>query len=193
MALVLPDGYALVTLKFRMGAAAHEALVVFGAVNGAGSVQTDAVDWANNVQQNLLPFMGDSTVFESASLIAREATDYLTGYWAINDNGGKAEQSLPPNCALLVKKITGVMGRANQGRMYLPGCLDTDTSNSGILDSDYAAEVQAGLDAFLTSTEPMYIFHRDPLNPSDYDHAPPTLVNVLALQATIATQRRRLR
>jgi hypothetical protein len=113
--------------------------------------------------------------------------------WAIS--GTATGSLLPPNCAVLAKKVTALGGRENQGRAYLPGItsfaasLDTSgtfsaanaltiTNAMNQLRDDLIADVTIG-PAFPV------ILHSSA--------SPPTQITEWAVSNKLATQRRRLR
>lgn len=113
-----------------------------------------------------------------------------------NDRGTYAGNALPPNCAALVQKRTGLGGRRNRGRLYLPGIPEAAVGPAGLLIGTYPAGASAEVQGWFTAlaavggiSEP-YLFHTtDPLTAG----IPPTIITSVTLAPKIATQRRRLR
>jgi hypothetical protein len=111
--------------------------------------------------------------------------------------GERTTGSLPPNCAVLLQKRTGLGGRKNRGRLYMPHSVPEGAVNeAGIIDSVWVAthNTQAAIwmdrltNGGGTSTPtPMVVLHSLPSDPL------PTPVTQLIAQSTLATQRRRLR
>lgn len=115
--------------------------------------------------------------------------------------GGAAGTKLPPNVALLVKKSTGLGGRANHGRTYFPFVLENPQVNeNGTIVGASQAALQTVADAFLAQLtadgEPMCIAHKQfnvPLPPHFVTHITTgPLVTSYTVEQLIATQRRRL-
>lgn len=108
----------------------------------------------------------------------------------IAGTGGGAP--VPINCALLVTKLTGVGGRRNKGRMYIPPFLpgESQVDQNGVLASGVQATIQGQIDAAVAANEAddigYVLFHQ---TGSDT----PTTVTELRLENLIATQRRRMR
>jgi hypothetical protein len=103
---------------------------------------------------------------------------------------------LPQNCAYLVHKLSGLTGRRNRGRLYLPGGIEGEVDGNGRLSVAHRNGVQTGMNTFKTSIDAcaafdgMYVLHNLPIaSPS----IPPTKVTSLLVDPVIATQRRRLR
>ena len=132
---------------------------------------------------------GSSTPFEAT------ATGALT-------NGTGAISPPPPNCALLIKKSTGVAGKKNRGRTYVPWSVDmSHVSETGVLDNAFLAAEQVHLDGFLAdfvgNGTPMVIANKVLSSPTPPNYV--TNIHVGAevltykLENQLATQRRRLR
>lgn len=116
--------------------------------------------------------------------------------------GQSPQTYLPQNSAVLIKKNTGLGGRRNRGRMFVPGLAgEASVSNLGVVVESTRLIWQGVADAFLAALEatnggivpsqPMQVLHTpDPIT----GVAPaPTPVSSLTVASTIATQRRRLR
>lgn len=106
--------------------------------------------------------------------------------------GGSSSECLPSNCALLVKKLTGLGGRKNRGRFFYPDVRRPAVNMNGVIDStNLATYTSAVSDWFtnlgdVTGLEDGYLFHSD-------DNDAPTELVQFAVQSRIATQRRRMR
>jgi hypothetical protein len=107
-------------------------------------------------------------------------------------NGAGTSDPAPINCALLVKKVTGLSGRKNRGRFYYPDVFADVVSPAGVLSPAAVIDYQAAvLDWFGTLAavgvlDGAVLLHTDPLDT-------PTPVLQVIVQNKIATQRRRLR
>lgn len=101
--------------------------------------------------------------------------------------GGTAGAS--PNVAVLVKKTTGVAGRKNRGRFYLPGVIESQLDDLGKLTTTARNNWQADSLAWFNSMT------THDLNPviNHSDLSVPTTVDAYDVQELVATQRRRLR
>lgn len=106
-------------------------------------------------------------------------------------DGGVTGASVMPQVAGLVRKLTGLGGRANRGRFYLPHLSSTTISSSGQIGGAALGDYQEVMETWLTGLESegitVYILHSDP-GASD-----PTEVTSVAFQQQVATQRRRNR
>lgn len=118
----------------------------------------------------------------------------IEGAIGVNLPGVDAAGSIPINGALLVRKLSGLAGRANRGRMFVPpyGLGEEDVTQAGYIDPTALITAQSlytnWLDVFEATTvgNVMVIHHADPL-------VTPTPISNLEVDNRIATQRRRLR
>jgi hypothetical protein len=156
-------------------------------------------------------FDSDATSLEalwSAHIVAQ-----MSGFWtfsravwrvqegAVRDKsyavtGGKSAEALPPQCAVLVTKVTGIPGRKNRGRWYLAGLMETDVAGSGALTTTGKLDWQTACSQFILGMPALHfapmLLHNEAAIPPPADHFP-TPITDFAVQVTIATQRRRLR
>lgn len=115
--------------------------------------------------------------------------------------GGAA---LPQNCGLLIHKRTEGAGRGKNGRVYLPGIPEERVDGRGVVDTAFVALQQAEADQFWATFDgtdfPFLAVNHGLVkvpgsDPPVYTDPPFLWDNVtsLAIDQTIATQRRRLR
>jgi|ERR1700681_4508308 len=178
------------------------------ALNVAGvpsvAVAQDAVDdFSNNFQATwgtvldtdvtmLAPTIklgdGSTTPFEAVSAVPVALGANITAV-------------VTPNVAVLMKKTSGLGGRQNRGRTYMPFALDANVVNENgtipaVNVASYTSLGMAMLAQLTLDGEPMVIAHRVfnvPLAPHYVTaiHTGP-LVTAYNCESTIATQRRRL-
>jgi hypothetical protein len=111
--------------------------------------------------------------------------------WSGSIAGGGGPGVLPQNCALLVRKNTGLAGRKGKGRMYIPAILaEGNVDAVGNIDAGTVAALQGHMNDF-------YGHLNDITNVSTAllhgDGSDPTFITGFSVQPVIATQRRRLR
>lgn len=104
-------------------------------------------------------------------------------------NGTIAGAAATVNVAYLVRKTTGAGGRANRGRLYLPGVTESKVSAAGAVASTDLTDYNNVLNTWrlglaLESIE-MQILHSE--------SSDPTPVTQIFMDPKVATQRRRLR
>ena len=109
-----------------------------------------------------------------------------------------------PNVACLLKKTTGLAGKQNRGRMYLPWAFgENGISDTGLLTGDQVTTVQDAASAWLAAlagnNTPLVICNRThSVNPTPppakyvSHYAKGAGVTALTLEAYAATQRRRM-
>lgn len=109
------------------------------------------------------------------------------------DDGTGTTTLLTQNTTYLVKKLTGLGGRANRGRMFLPFARAENVSDTGQLDSATIEYLQGHVDQLLQDVNDadspigvMVLLHTDPGNTPDN-------ITAMTVSPTVATQRRRLR
>lgn len=198
MALVLPDGYGIATITWTVAGAGSPAQSVIGYDNGANDATTNAERFGTLIQNHLLTFMANPVFLDSIRTVQRDGMAYTVAeLQPEGENQGQVmTPSIPSNTSWLIKKVSGVMGRANTGRWYLPGVPEASVDASGGLDpairSAFQGAITDGMIIF-NAGGPMVLLHRNPLDPDDYSTIPPTDVTNLLLDGTVATQRRRLR
>lgn len=116
--------------------------------------------------------------------------------------GGASSTTVPPNVALLVKKVTALGGKQNRGRTYYPFLIDSSLiSEAGVIQTSALNTWQGVMNAFLTALSsaniPMCIANKVfnvPLPPhhvTSINTGP--LVTGLVVESIAATQRRRIR
>jgi hypothetical protein len=97
------------------------------------------------------------------------------------------------NTSVLVKKITGVAGRAHRGRAYFPpiSLAEVDVNNVGMIDSTVVATIQSNWDGFISALDSaadltfLALLHASADDPDE--------INSWQVEGQVATQRRRLR
>jgi|tagenome__1003787_1003787.scaffolds.fasta_scaffold20480459_2 hypothetical protein len=107
----------------------------------------------------------------------------------MGDAGGVAHVASVASESFLVHKYTGLGGRKNRGRIFLPGLSDQDRDPYGVLIGSKVTELQNNLTDFYG------LLQSSNLQPRllHSDATPPTNILQFQLDGKIATQRRRLR
>lgn len=192
----VPPGFVNLVFAY-MRAGDNEAMI-----NGLGfawdgstpyqDIVNDAFDaWADSDLQ------GDTTSTTSLVRVTGEFGTIGTGNLVIDSSrtpaaGSSGEEALPSNCAILVKKLTGLGGRANRGRLYYPDARKDHVNVNGLMDDTWIAQMQDDFEGWLTAVrgvtglEEAVLFHADP-------EVAPTELTAIVVQPQIATQRRRMR
>lgn len=203
MTLVIPTGYAQASVEMRAAGDPDPWYCTFGldisAVGGDLEAVADSfmAAWYNAFGQELQ----DNVVNTAVNLVVgQDGPDNLIYRKAYNNPGLSDAPKLPQNCALLVTKNSGLGGRTNRGRFYVPSILsDTTVTNTGVIDAGLVTVYDTIANTFLGVLEtggidpeavaiPMVILHNQ-----DSPAAIPTPVTSLSCSGVISTQRRRLR
>jgi hypothetical protein len=197
-----PSGYADVSLELTNVALTRPSFITFGV--DPSSIFPDAI--ANSVLTaviaagSLLAAIDSNVTLTAVRVSAGTASGEDLVYELPTTNvGGFASTSLPPNCAVLVHKVTARGGRRGRGRMFLPwAASETAVDEAGKIGSADVTVIQGRMNTFLTAlttnSVAMVLLHRD----SGPEVSPPTAPgdpdSVLSLRVDplISTQRRRL-
>jgi len=134
--------------------------------------------------------LDSSTLWGPVRASVNMGAGVVTGDGTSDDLGGAGIDTVPMNCALLVRKTSSQPGRGGRGRYFIPFALEeTDVSETGQIDgttvSDWQTIQTAFLAALVAEDVPMVILHSGA--------GVPAAVTTLNVQSKIATQRRRLR
>ena len=199
MALIIPPGFAQVTIPFRHASLAREAVITFGVdVSASGG---DYVAVADELLEDYSTTLGtildsDVTAGPVRLRVGQDGGDPLAVEGTTTFAAGAGGASLPSNCAVLFKKTSATGGRKGRGRFYLPwSAADSGVNDVGQIDPADVPEYQTLADDFLTALTagtqdtPMVILHDSTgigIEP------PPSVVLALTVDPLIANQRRRL-
>lgn len=189
--MIIPPGFAQVTLPFDHQASSRDALVVFGVENaGAFTQPSDLADavWSA-VNADLVPIIDANVVLGPVEVRMNVGGTELVGQGADSSLGAAVNETVPANTAVLWKKVSGIAGRKNRGRMYLPwAAAENDVTEVGVISPSTVTDFQTAADAFLgdlaTADVPMVILHNSV--------GTPTSVTSLVVDPLVATQRKRI-
>lgn len=186
MGYVIPADFSRVSLEYKpVSSIGSRPSFGFGVAGGPSDPLADAVLLSH--LDNVLPRIGDNYVLER--VVVRndvEVVERLT-----NQVGLVTSPVAPPSVSALVRLATGLAGRANRGRVFLPGWLtEASLDDTGTIESGTLTDIQTAWDAFIADIDtgglhPLVILHS---TSSD-----PTPVTAAVVQGIAATQRRRLR
>lgn len=111
---------------------------------------------------------------------------------SLDHHGGGSNNSTPANVAGLIKKGAAVGGRANRGRMFVPGLEEGNVNSGGVIETSYLLTLGTAAQSLLTDDGVIssgYILHSED-SPGD---PAPTFITSLVFDPVVATQRRRQR
>jgi len=184
---VIPAGFAGVQVFYDLpGQGTDDAQVTFG-------LQAPTYNTAiANALDDIFKEHAEEVLVAECDILRTELTTG-TGLHFISTNasvpGTVAQAMATPQVAYLLRKNTGVGGRKNTGRMYLPGVSEANTNGSGEVDAGMLNDLgvfQLNLLADMGAADmTMFILHSSALDD-------PTEVTSMTPQLLVATQRRRL-
>lgn len=183
-------------------------------VTRAESVEDQAGVFVNQWANDILPQMVNNYSFEQVSWVDLNSADGTvgirtsTGTETLPQAGGSASQPMPTNVATLVRKLTVSSRGARKGRTYWYGAneLATEDPNINTILAATVTGFQASWNNFfgnINQDASGLLFNYDSrlcvvhITERDADGHPTagvsTDVSAFSVQATLATQRRRLR
>lgn len=192
MSIQIPPGFAHIDMAFRHSSYQRDAHVTFGV-----DIQGDPTFVATGVLGSWLTewngrLDSEVTLREVTATIGQDGGDPVIDSVTNSTAGGRSGASGTVALAVLVSKRTGLGGRRNGGRWFLPWMVaDTEISELGIVTAGVVTLLQTRADNFLGSLEdaslPMVILHRTGVSAVPA----PTPVTSLLVDGVISTQRRR--
>jgi hypothetical protein len=190
------DGYGLVRFDFIGTAGVGHAQCELAFHNTSG-VLVNPGD-ANTIQSafgtNVMPIISTLVTLQSVQVVevmGGVVQEFISTNAPVS--GGQSGALLPPNVCMLIKKQTGLLGKANRGRMYLPGASESLVVDPATISVAHLATIQTAMTAFYTA---MVAAHFQPFLIKKTSN--PLLFHAVALtgflpEALFASQRRRLR
>lgn len=189
--MVIPTNYAQVNLVLGGIGLPNGAEMTFGVHNEAPFTADELADVVGDelTAANFDGFITTECQLSSIKVKLGPNSTGPTSELAYVIVGTATGETVAPNTAALISKVTDLGGRQGRGRMYMPGISETSTDAGGQLDAGFAASLQVMWASFRTSmtaaaAEPV-LLHGDEITP--------TLITDFNVQLTLATQRRRLR
>lgn len=192
--VAIPNGYAQVNFRFSGSALPNGAEVTLAISTATGPDTPEEV-------AEVLGDLWDSTIlFGQSSFVVHRDTLVKFGPTATGPSathasglsGEAAATTVPPNVAYLVRKQTALGGRSGRGRMYVPGANEATITAAGVVDPATRAAQQGLWDDFLEGMETALILPVVLHGPGAPISAP-TPITAFTVDASVATQRRRLR
>jgi len=195
MSARIPPGFAEAWIQYNTTGDNEPMFTAIGIdlTTGVGATQSDGDAILAAFTSPLRPAIAsDYTIGPGHIIFGNDGGDIRIDGSAAPLAGTGGTNGLPPNCAALVRKLTGAGGRRGRGRMYCPGLVEANVVSNGQMQSTYVTQwnsswlnAQTAVIA-LPQVDNLVLFH---------ETAPftPTLIVSLICQSFIATQRRRLR
>jgi hypothetical protein len=191
---VIPAGFGQANLRFQGDALPTGAEITFGFDHdGSASLSDCATAFANAWTVSDIPALQTNGVelVEVLIKLGPNATG-PAGVFGFSIPGESVSATYPPNTAMLIRRVTAIGGRSGRGRIYMPGVPEPQADGAGVLDTTYLSDAETAWDNFRGTISlaglPLVLLHGEtsPLSV-------PTAITDLAVAASLATQRRRLR
>lgn len=183
----IPNGFSNVTLHFRTpaGGGSRDSVTTFG-VEGSPNVTT-AAEIAGAFVDEVWTTLGSSQVTFTAVTMRDEVNVVEYPLATVGGAGGELSD---PQCSVLIRKLTGLAGRRNRGRMYPPGqCFNGTFDQGGNMSTSNQVTYTGAWEDFRQALEAldatMVILHGGSSDTS------PVTVTQLVADPLVATQRRR--
>lgn len=185
MTYVIPPGFSRFTVQFaEMSPSGSRPTFGFGTDLNPSPTFIDELQAV--IEGEYVPILNDEYTITRLEM----RSDALVYTKDVTLAGDSPEEGAVPNTAALVTLASGLPGRANRGRIYLPGVIPYDqVSGDGQmfdgrreLITDFVTALEAELDTLGGSFQILHSSSSDP-----------TAVLSWNVQQLVATQRRRLR
>lgn len=195
-------GFADVSLQLVLTGLNRPAYVTFGVDPSDTDPMTiaGAINTAASSAGSLMSQMDANVTLRSVRVsLGTDGSEDVVGVLSASTTGSLAKNTLPPNCALLVHKLSARGGRRGRGRMFIPWVVsETDCDEAGLILTGSVTAYQSALNTFRSalssSGNPMVLLH-EPSQPGvGHPSTPgaPNVVTALIADPLISTQRRRL-
>jgi len=193
--------------KFSVPGASGDVLIILGGPTTSAPAAL-AEDAYNAMADGPLDVMSNTVaLLDVTAHVGQDPPPDAVTVFAGSAVGSISDTLYSPNVAVLVSKETGLSGRANRGRIFMPGVNESQVQGDGQLTSAALAAIQTEWGNFTVSMSAgghnlgilHKAFHRDEIVIPEVDRAAvaatPLLAGSLGLvvQRKLATQRNRLR
>ena len=189
---VIPSGWGQVNLKWGGVGYPSGAECTFGiALGSTDDPATMAATIAGIIDTRLSDRIPSNVTLESILVKHGPNVDGPFDDFGVGAAGTGSSGDVNPNCAMLIRKVTGFGGRMGRGRMYWPVAED-QVGQAGVLKTspDQVAAMNAAMADFLTD---MVAADITPALLHNVASPAPYVITGFSTQPTTATQRRRLR
>lgn len=193
---IIPPGYGQVNFKIRLTGDQQDMMTTMGFAFDE-IVVADLQGIIDDLSETFLPYwvagIGSAYSYVGCDAYINFGGDRLVFSSVAGAGPGTGgANSVPQNCAYLVKKITAAGGRTGRGRMYVPGVPDAVVENNGAISSATLSGMNGSLPTWLSNMNGVTGIDQCVLLHSLVGDVPNDIIG-LQLDPFIATQRRRLR
>jgi hypothetical protein len=196
--MIIPQGFANCILLFQVEGDSEIMQTAMGVdvSEAGGDFEAVGAKFGGEFGNVFIDDISDQATLVGVDVVVgQDGGDPITVNVPFSDTGAGGAFPLPPNCAVLLRKHTGLGGRAGRGRMFIPGFqLTGNTQPNGTINGSLVTEWNNDALAWRLALEsdtvppaiPPVLFHA-------IDTVPPTPITALTIDPKVATQRRRLR
>jgi hypothetical protein len=191
---VIPSGYAQINWQFTGTSCPLGADVTLGVdvSSYAGTAQDAANDARDIWVAEMLPQQVSTVTLSNTHVkFGPNATGPAADAGSSNVGGG-GNPGIAPQVAALVHKTTLFGGHAGRGRMFVPGLMESDVNNAGVLDSGTLGAWQGNVDSLLSELATALLIPVV-LHSAASPLSTPSTITSLDVDTKVSTQRRRLR
>jgi hypothetical protein len=148
--LIRDDGDGIITFHHALAYASGEADVTCGFRTGSTNVQECSDKAFDSWATNIMPAANNQLYLYSTrtQLMVSGAIQVWESFRSGFVNGAQTGQCLPSATAVLVQKHSGLAGRKNRGRMFMPGISASDVASGGDPNSLSATRLVTWQNAF---------------------------------------------
>jgi hypothetical protein len=198
MTVFIPEDYGLAEFRHQLSGDAEPMITTCGFHIPGDAATADQVAeqfgdaWSGAGHPFDPTYATTLWTFTECVVTMRKDGDLYEGVEVYGLPGANTTTQPPSNCALLIRKNSGVLGRRNRGRFYQPPFdipmtyVDVRGGLSGTLTTRKQAEYQSFFDDADAAATPLVILH-------SVSEILPRVITSLSVQSTLATQRRRMR
>lgn len=196
--MFIPEGFADFQYLFDVGTGDGAMTHCGWFLDGADFTTPENVEDIAQAFNGVVDQLAGPVIYTALRVVLGQADPEAPVVFEVPVNhGGAAVASMPPNTSYLVKKITGLGGRKNRGRMYLPCPPENAVDDKGLVLEDPRGDLNVAVAAWVNTTNDELvaegatvptpvILHTDELDT-------PTPIFQFLTDGMVATQRRRLR
>ncbi|MQB02228.1 MAG: hypothetical protein GEU78_18620, partial [Actinobacteria bacterium] len=150
---VIPPGFGEAAVHIDILSGSGPAFIVFGYEPAAISTPSDAATNLADVMNNaigLRSMMSTTAFIQNVTVRQNDGGAFLgTATVTVGQAGLNEQEPAPPQVAVLIRKLTGLAGRSQRGRMYVPAIAEGLIGPSGLLGAVALADYQTWANALL--------------------------------------------
>jgi hypothetical protein len=190
----VPAGYGLIRIRLLCPVGVGRAAALFGVkLTGTPTAAAVANEVGNIYSGNIGARVSSLATVQDCQATINNGGTLTQSTFVIGTAGGGGAIPVAPNVAVLIKKNSGIIGKHNRGRMYVPYVQGNDfvTENDHLNPTQLSAW-QGVVNTFFTSLSPgttvsnIVLLHRNAA-------LTPVVVTSMTVEQLVASQRRRLR